>query len=687
MTRGLWIGLMMAVAAAVTGCATGSTVGTGGSGGGTSSSSSSSGEAPCGNGTIDEGESCDDGAASPGDGCSDACAVEDGYTCKGVPSVCSPTCGDGKIKGGEACDDGAVKDGDGCSATCTLEEGFSCGGEPSECLAICGDGKILGTEQCDDGGSDDGDGCSSACIEEPGYDCMGEPSVCATVCGDGVVTAAFEQCDDGGVIAGDGCSDTCTVEDGFVCMGEPSTCMGICGDGQIKGAETCDDGGAAPGDGCSDTCATEPGWVCSGEPSVCNTVCGDGIVAGVEQCDDMDMDTGDGCTPACTLEDGWTCNGSPSACAPICGDGKIKGGEQCEDGNAMAGDGCSATCMFEAVCANGIVEPGEQCDDMNFNAGDGCDQTCKLEAGTVCGNAVDLNTLGVVVGNTTTYDGSTTPSNNVTFGDPSCSTGAVGVKRVLHRYTIGPKSAVLTIETVNVAGSFTDPVIWAYQDCQDTSVELACDDDSGPGLYSLMKTKVLPAGTTVFIVVSGDIVAQSGTYQLKVTETTAVKVSASGSCAMPLAVGPGIYEGVTLATDANNDKGGCVFNANMVPDAVYQVTTTATVSDITAVVTPLVATYDPVLYITVGDCGVGPDLVCKDGFSNGVAESAQVKNLSPGTYYVFVDGYALDDVGPYQLSIDVVGYLGAGEACVPAGSPACAMGLTCTGPMGSETCQ
>ncbi|MFH0770596.1 MAG: myxococcus cysteine-rich repeat containing protein [Candidatus Peregrinibacteria bacterium] len=44
---------------------------------------------PCGNGAIDQDETCDDRGSVSGDGCSDVCLVEGGWTCTGAPSVCT----------------------------------------------------------------------------------------------------------------------------------------------------------------------------------------------------------------------------------------------------------------------------------------------------------------------------------------------------------------------------------------------------------------------------------------------------------------------------------------------------------------------------------------------------------------------------------------------------------------------
>jgi cysteine-rich repeat protein len=92
----------------------------------------------CGDGRLraDLSEACDDGNALNGDGCSSACAVEDGYSCRGgsatLADVCQK-CGDGRVSGTETCDDWNLADEDGCSATCVVEVPFEC---PTSCM--CG---------------------------------------------------------------------------------------------------------------------------------------------------------------------------------------------------------------------------------------------------------------------------------------------------------------------------------------------------------------------------------------------------------------------------------------------------------------------------------------------------------------------------------------------------------------------
>ena len=200
-------------------------------------------------------------------------------------------------------------------------------------------------------------------------------------------------------------------------------------------------------------------------------------------------------------------------------------GEDCEDGNVSAGDGCSATCTFEATCGNGVVEPGEACDFGDPASANGCDATCKLVPGTTCGSSVDLNDPAKVTvnGAVTLYSGDTTTSMLVNLGSPSCGTNsnvkpAVDIPTVVHRYRLGNKPAGLLVETIDIGGNLNDPILWAYLSCFDTGNELGCDDDLGPGTYSVMSLGVLPAGTTVFIVISGYHPPDKGPYQLKITE-------------------------------------------------------------------------------------------------------------------------------------------------------------------------
>ena len=88
-------------------------------------------------------------------------------------------CGDGMIEGTEVCDDGNREAGDGCSPFCRVEDGFTCAGEPSICTPIDGDddgdGIPNGDDNCPETANpeqvdQDGDGMGDVCDEDANGD-------------------------------------------------------------------------------------------------------------------------------------------------------------------------------------------------------------------------------------------------------------------------------------------------------------------------------------------------------------------------------------------------------------------------------------------------------------------------------------------------------------------------------------
>ena len=160
----------------------------------------SSDDAPvCGDGTIEDGETCDDGALN-GE------PLQCNTTCDGNTE---PACGNGVIEDDEICDDGELNGDVGqCNLLCTG-------------VGLCGNGTIDEDEACDDGALN------------------GQPLQCNTTC-DGTTEP---------VCGNDVIEDGETCDDGAL-NGEPlhcdTTCQGItapiCGNGITEEGEACDDG-------------------------------------------------------------------------------------------------------------------------------------------------------------------------------------------------------------------------------------------------------------------------------------------------------------------------------------------------------------------------------------------------------------------------------------------------------------
>ena len=394
----------------------------------------------CGNGALDDGETCDDGNGVTGDGCSAECQLEDGYTCPTPGKGCDPVkdedlCGNGVLDDGETCDDANTDSGDGCSAECQIEDGYTCptpgkGCDPVKDEDSCGNGALDDGETCDDGNGVTGDGCSAECQIEDGYSCPVPGYPCALkTCGDSILDEG-ESCDNGtdNVEYGMGmCSTQCTpahycgdglldkvdtdngeeCDDGRDTSDEYQGCTALCkrsffcGDGRVTHDEQCDSG-----PGCTAECTVIPGYSCvvtNGKSECIKIRCGDGTVDADkgETCDDGNRESGDGCSSICVVEKGWICeqtDDGTSTCTRTCGDGILQDHEACDDGNTASGDGCSAQCIvepgyicpdadspcFARACGDGIVAGNEECDDGNTASGDGCTRRCVREEGYFC---------------------------------------------------------------------------------------------------------------------------------------------------------------------------------------------------------------------------------------------------------------------------------------------------------------
>ncbi len=318
----------------------------------------------CGNGVVEDGESCDAGALNS-DTASNACRTDCQWH----------RCGDGVWDtSSEQCDDGNLVDDDLCSNSCAQR--------------TCGDGVINTGEVCDAGEMNGLPAfCNSTCSGMTKY------------CGDGIVDADMgESCDTlnvGDEIFGDtnfegkSCEslghkgggtllcNTCSIDD--------STCSdSLCGDGVKDEGEACD-GLAGIDDPIHQKCDELTCQIVDIPPA-----CGNSVVDGSEECDPSVSGGDPLCRENCTRM--------------VCGDGVVDAstGEECDAGLANDDAGaCTSSCK-SAFCGDGLLMRGsEECDSglLNGNEPDSCRQDCTLPrcgddivdvaSGEVCDQGVD----------------------------------------------------------------------------------------------------------------------------------------------------------------------------------------------------------------------------------------------------------------------------------------------------------
>ena len=399
------------------------------------------GDTLCGNGMVDEGETCDIGivAGDPG-ACPTTCDTTEpcetvflsGRDCQAhcvvghitnnidhdgccppgsdrtLDSDCAIQCGNGAVEPGETCDppsscptscddddactiDMMTGSAETCDATCTHEPITSCTNGDGCCPVRC------------DAVSDSD--CSAVCpngVVEQGETCD-PPSSCPTSCDDGDVCTMDRMAG-----SAETCSATCinqpitTCTDGDGCC--PSTCNSLndddctaeCSNGVVEQGETCDPPSSCPTD-CDD------GDVCTadtmtGSSQNCNVACQHQTIA--------TCTNGDGCCPS-------TCNSlNDTDCSPDCGNGVVEQGETCDPPSS-----CPTDCDDGDVCTT----------DTMTGSAQNCDVACQNQAITTCTNgdgccpsgcdAVTDTDCSSVCGNNVVEPGEQCDDGNVTPGD------------------------------------------------------------------------------------------------------------------------------------------------------------------------------------------------------------------------------------------------------------------------------
>ena len=296
----------------------------------------------CGDGVVQEGETCDGSCPSE---CNDgnACTID---TMTGSPGNCNVAC---SFQAVSECRDGdgccaagcnSATDGD-CSASCgngVVESGETCDGD---CPAECNDGVACTIDRM----TGSPDTCNVACTYQPIAECSSGDSCCPAGCNAASDSDCPAFCGNGLIDAGETCDGECPTEcnDGNACTldtmtGTPESCNATCSFAPIS--ECSDDD-----DCCPAGCNTE-------SDSDCSPSCGDGHVDDGETCDG---DCPDSCNDdnACTID---TLTGSVDTCNVDCSNAPIS---ECRDGDDCCPPGCIHS--TDDDCPEGSSAIGEAC--------------------------------------------------------------------------------------------------------------------------------------------------------------------------------------------------------------------------------------------------------------------------------------------------------------------------------------
>ncbi len=288
----------------------------------------------CGNGTMDEGEECDDGPANGTTVC--GCQTNCTYTPASTPCLDNEFC-----NGDEICD-GAGTCQPGIPVDCSDDVGCTddlCDDVNDTCLNTPNNGNC----------QDNGQYCDGTESCDPVHDCLS---------------------------SGDPC------QQGETCDEEQNKCIPpvLCGNGTVEQGEECDDG---PSNG-SIVCGCQLDCTYT---SV-NTSCADGAFCnGDETCDGAGTcRTG---TPPCPA--GTTCNESDDACPVDCTDKDndgyaIEGGDTCGPVDCDDNDGNNHPGNTE-VCDDQDNDCDDKVDESFGDKGDSCtvgEGECKRTGSMVC---------------------------------------------------------------------------------------------------------------------------------------------------------------------------------------------------------------------------------------------------------------------------------------------------------------
>jgi hypothetical protein len=264
-------------------------------------------------------------------------------------------------------------------------------------------------------------------------------------------------------------------------------------------------------------------------------------------------------------------------------------------------------------------------------------------------NDMCAGAISVSCGSSTTFNNSAATAT----GDPaySCIFGGPGPGVGNMWYSFTPASnGTATLDTESSAVS--DTVMAVYTGTCGSLTEVACSDDEGAGLLSLLSLPVT-GGTTYLVQVGSFSAASQGSITLDVTCVAGVPQGDTcddpflGSCDSTTS-----FNNVAFGTDVDDPLYSCAFFGPQQGVGTGWVKFTAT--DTSARIDTEGSTaFDTLLAVYDGSCGSLVELCCDDDSGTGLLSSLCCEGLTVGnTYYIQASAFSALDVGDINVNIE-----------------------------------
>jgi hypothetical protein len=583
--------------------------------------------------------------------------------CGGCNNACeaAQACNSGVCTGG-SCPTGQTS----CSGLCVdLRSnpdncgscGTSCGGSAcyeGACLAECPTGLQLCSGRCVDTTKDEDNcgSCGNACPE--GQGCVS--SACALNCPTGLTN----------------CSGVCVdTQSNYSHCG---TCGHVCGASEVCTAGTCSGGGCPTGlTDCSGSCVDtrtdeshcggctvicDSGESCTG--GSCGVVCPTGQQMCGARCVDTSTDEANcgTCSHACRADQvcqtgTCACPGDTEDCSGSCVDTQNDPTNCGSCGHACTGSEACVTGSCSLSCPSGLTACGGYCVDTGSdrqNCG-GCDIECATDESCVGG---DCQTSGVCPADScsTAIDvsggGHFTGSTTCAGDDYSGSCGGSSGREIVFKFTLSTAQDVF----ISTQGSSFDTVIYIRRGVCDSGSDVYCNDDEHGTVQSELNIVDMAAGT-YYLFLDSYFSSSYGNYVLDIYMTDP---SFEGDrCGDPEYTD--IYTVTELSGDtcpwywfdANPDTEGCS-GLTTGKDRLYYFVVRSTTMNVSFSMCGE-EDWDTVLYLRSVCTDRAASVACDDDSCDPGLQSTFTASLSPGIYFLWVDGYSESACGGYTVNV------------------------------------